>query len=392
MLKHSFPYITLCADLNSQYEGICMSNWGKVTFRKDRNLWGVNGNIQGKRVFISQYPTVLGLVRCESELMAFKLKEAINSDMDKGIFNINRYRVSKPLHLDQYSHTWLKNKEPEISDATNHDYKNSLKNHILPVLGYKFLPDINYDDLKTLLNSINREPKGKKNVMDCLKNLMQDSMKSGYITQMPTWVQYKGRNKITRAPIKSISASDQLKIISNIPLQHRPIFMFMMATGCRPSEARAFRKVDIFSAWIIFAKSFGRGEQLKNVKSEQAKPFPMTAELKQILDKAPKNLTPFIFPNPDTGRPYTKNINRIWNKACDAANVQRINLYNATRHSFACQMLNGGIDKAQVSKLLRHSDPKMIDRYADYEMDTLKESVDNVRRVDFNVDKKTKNQ
>jgi len=52
-------------------------------------------------------------------------------------------------------------------------------------------------------------------------------------------------------------------------------------------------------------------------------------------------------------------------------------------------MLNGGIEEGRVSKLLRHSDPKMIDRYADYEMETLKKSVDNIRRVNFKVDKKT---
>ena len=390
MLKYSPSYITVDADLIYQHKGICMSNWGKVTYVKNRNLWGVTGKLQGKRIFISQYPTVLGLVRCESEAMAYKLKEAINSDMDKGIFNINRYKKSKPHHLKQYSEIWLKNKKFEISEATLHDYNNSLKNHISPILGNKFLVDINHDDLKYLLNSINRKPKGKKNVMDCLKTLMQDAMKSGHITQLPTWVQYKGQNKVTKPPIKAINAEDQLAILSKIPLQHRPIFMFMMATGCRPSEARAFRKIDIGTAWITFAKSFSRGEKLKNVKAEQAKPFPITEELKQIFSEIPKNLSPFVFSNPDTGRPYTKNINRIWNKACDAAKVERINLYNATRHSFACQMLNSGIGKGTVSRLLRHSDPKMIDRYADYEIGTLKKSIDNVRRINFKTTKKNK--
>jgi hypothetical protein len=37
--------------------------------------------------------------------------------------------------------------------------------------------------------------------------------------------------------------------------------------------------------------------------------------------------------------------------------------------------------KGMVSKLLRHSDPRMIDRYGDYEIETLRKSADNVRNL-----------
>jgi integrase len=100
-----------------------------------------------------------------------------------------------------------------------------------------------------------------------------------------------------------------------------------------------------------------------------------------IINGVRKNLTPFVFINPTTKAPYSKNINKIWNKACDAAGVDRIELYKATRHSFACQMLNAGMDKGMVSRLLRHSDPKMVERYGAYELETLGRAVDNVRRL-----------
>lgn len=364
-----------------------MSDWGRVIYNKQRDQWAVEGVWQGKRVYVSQYPSRIGLITCDSKQMAARLKDAINSDIDKGIFDPKRYKHTKPLHVVKYAETWLKLKKEEVSAATHHDYTNSLKNHIIPGIGDKFLPDISHDDLKELLHSIQRGPKGKKNVMDCLKNMMKDAHLSGHIPVMPPWIKFQGKNKITRPPVRSMPVADQLLILAKIPLNHRPIFMFMMATGCRPSEARAFRKQDIGQTNIMFVKSFGRGEQLKNVKAEEAKPFPLTAEVVEILSMAPKNLTTFVFPNPDTSRPYTKNINRIWNAACDAAEVPRVNLYNSTRHSFACQMLNGGIDKGQVSKLLRHSDPKMIERYADYEMETLRKSVDNVRMVNFKKEK-----
>lgn len=174
-----------------------------------------------------------------------------------------------------------------------------------------------------------------------------------------------------------------MRIIEAIPRKHRPIFLFMMGTGCRPSEARALRKKDIQDGKIWFEVAFGRGEELKSVKQEKIGYFPITAEVQQVLDEAPGNLTQWVFINPTTGRPYSKNINKIWNAACDKAGVKRINLYNATRHSFACQMLNAGNSKGLVSQLLRHSDPRMIERYAEYEEDPLRAAVERVRKVDF---------
>jgi integrase len=84
-------------------------------------------------------------------------------------------------------------------------------------------------------------------------------------------------------------------------------------------------------------------------------------------DPTPRAVSEWFFINPDSGRHYSKDINRIWNAACDAAQVPRIRLYNAVRHSFVCQLLNSGVEKARVSRLLRHSDPCMIEKHAFYE-------------------------
>lgn len=193
----------------------------------------------------------------------------------------------------------------------------------------------------------------------------------------------KGKNKVITPPIRYISYADQMRIVEKIPMKHRPIFLFMMATGCRPAEARALRISDIQDGKIWFEVAFGRGEELKTVKQGKAEYFPMTSDIQAIIEEMPRNLTKWVFPNPPTGKPYSKNINKIWNKACDDAGVKRINLYNATRHSFACHALNKGIDKALVSRLLRHSDPRMIERYGKYEEDPLRTAAEKVREFDF---------
>lgn len=367
--------------------------WGKVTYNQRQEAWCVRGRWQGKRIYFSAYETTLGKRVCQTEHEAIQLQMIISNEIAHGIFNPSRYRKAKKLHLKKYSDAWLKEIKDDVSHGTWHGYECAMRLSVVPILGHKFLPDIGHADLKELMRSMaHLSPKTRKNRMGALHALMVDAQRDGHISQLPPWIEFSGKNAVVDPPIKYLSPEAQMRIVASIPLRHRPIFLFMMATGCRPSEARAFRKKDIDwdAGHIMFAKAFGYKGELKEVKQKKAEPFPIHTELKAVLESAPKTLSPWMFPNPDTGRHYSKEINRIWNKACDSAGVKRIGLYPAVRHSYACQLLNLGVDKGKVSRLLRHSDPRMIEKYAYYETATLEKEAGLVTRFgkwDANNDK-----
>jgi len=223
--------------------------------------------------------------------------------------------------------------------------------------------------------------KTKKNVMGCLHTMLMDAQRDGHLGQLPPWIQFKGKNEVVNPEIVYLTVEQQLKILEHIPEHHRPIYLFMMATGCRPSEARALRKDDIFDEYILFRNAFGYKGEIKPVKSKRTEPFPLYHELRYILNSTTKWPIQFVFINPNTRRHYGREINQIWNTACEAAKINRIKLYNAVRHSYACQLLNSGVEKAIVSKLLRHSDPRMIERYGKYEVASLEKAAGVVRRL-----------
>ena len=350
-----------------------MSELGKIRFNKNCDRFYIDLNWQGKRYRLYKY---LGYIPCHDENLATLFLHDIRSEINKGIFNPERYKNRRPLHLKAYAETWLEGLN--VSGATLHDYQNSLKNHILPALGSEFLPDINYDKLRKLQSSIKRSNKGRYNVMGALRKLLRDAHRSGHIPIMPEFPGFKGSDAIIQPDINWINDPDQWTIINHIPAGDRHIFIFMKITGCRPSEARAFRKEDIREDHIVFQKTFGKGEVLKEVKGKKIRVFPRTEALNELFRQMPVNLTTFVFINHATGNPYTKNINRLWNTACDTANVVRVPLYSSTRHSFGCQLLNAGIDKAMVQRLLGHTDPKMTDRYAEYSTSALKIALDNI--------------
>jgi len=349
--------------------------------RHDQWGWWVYVEYQGRRDRIGRY---LGQVKIDSERMAYKCADTINSEIDRGVYRPERWKRKEQIKLtvSGYSESWLDRIEPGISGATIHDYRNSFRNHINPLIGHEFLEELNPSKLVTLQNSIQRAPKGIKNVMDALKHMLRAACDDGYIPKLPSpWPKQTGKLTVIKRKIKWLEPSEQFAILENIRQAHRPIFTFITLTGCRPSEARAFRKVDVEKTQIVFEKTFGRGEELKEVKGKKIMPFPLTESLQELFDSMPRTLSPWMFPNPETGDHYSRFINRIFNRAARRAGID-ISLNEFGRKSFAMQMLNSGeIEKGAVSHLLRHSDPRMIDHYAEYRTAPLKSAIDKVQRL-----------
>ena len=112
-----------------------MADIAKV--RQDKKGYFIFLQWQGERHFISTY---MGLVSFrDNEALAHKAKDAIDSEIDRGIFRPERWktRAKKLYTVEGYSESWLKKIEPELSTATHFDYTNSFKNHINPVFGHE---------------------------------------------------------------------------------------------------------------------------------------------------------------------------------------------------------------------------------------------------------------
>ena len=344
-----------------------MKLWGMIAFNPDRGHWCVRGKWQGKRLYFSQIPTAAGgFLPCKTEDMAKYLQIEISKEMAPGkVFNPARYKPSRPLHVESYSLKWLDLKRPNLDFSTWKGYRAYIVNWINPMLGDKYLPDLNHETIMEFLNGIDRSIKYKKNIYGCLYAMLNDARRSGYISQLPDHVTFS----LPRKKIEWLSRSRQDDILREIPPRHRFIFKFLFLTGVRPSEARALRKKDIDGDHIVIARTFAPGpgkETSKIVKNKREQAIPLYAAVQTLLDEMPITLSPFVFVNPDTGKPYSKNINRdIWNPACMKVLGFIFPLNNAGRHSFANQMLEAGIDIETVSTLLRHSKTSVTkDSYA----------------------------
>ncbi len=148
----------------------------------------------------------------------------------------------------------------------------------------------------------------------------------------------------------------------------------------RPSEARALKckNVDLQNHTVTISATFSGSIYREERKGKKSKfvTIPIHPELYGYISDRVKNNLPeaFIFVNQNTGKPYCENSLRIiWNTVKKEAGIDNsLRLYDATRHSFASNLVNSGSTIYKVSKLLGHSSVKMTEKYAHSNIENLR--------------------
>ncbi|MEW6420074.1 MAG: site-specific integrase [Nitrospirota bacterium] len=181
-------------------------------------------------------------------------------------------------------------------------------------------------------------------------------------------------------PIYWIDKKQQLQILEAVPLNHRPIFEFLIYHPVRPGEARALKVKDVnikdMTIHICRAWSLKSLRPRKNKKPYYL-PLSQKFNLNILRNKLPEA---FLFTN-TFGKSYTDSrLRKIWNRACKKAGI-KIPLYHATRHSIASQAINQGVDLAVISQALGHSSTASTKRYASLKVQRLKSVIDGAQMV-----------
>ena len=185
---------------------------------------------------------------------------------------------------------------------------------------------------------------------------------------------------IEQKPIKWLRQEDQVRLYELIPDKHKPIFAFLILHGCRPSEARALKckNVDVQNHTITICATFSGHVYRERRKGKKSRfvTIPIHQELYGYIAVRVKNNLPeaFVFANPNTGKPYCENSLRlIFAEVRKSAGIgNSLRLYDATRHSFASNLVNSGASIYKVQKLCGHSTVKMTEKYAHSDIESLR--------------------
>lgn len=207
-----------------------------------------------------------------------------------------------------------------------------------------------------------------KNYLDLLKSFLNYCRNDlEVIVSFPSFPDVE----VQEPKFKWVDQEDQIRLFEHISESDKPIFAFLMLHGCRPSEARALKikDVDLRNQTITISATFSGRVYREKRKGKRSKSvvIPVHSEMIEFIASRVCQGLPeaFLFINPRTGKPYSQNrLRKIWDKVRKKAGISKqLRLYDATRHSFASQLIKSGASLLAVSKLLGHSSTKMTERY-----------------------------
>ena len=252
-----------------------------------------------------------------------------------------------------------------------------LRNHLLPVLGHRYLDQIKKDDI-VALHQGRRANGGAPASANRLLILMR------YIFNLALRWETPGvsKNPTKDVPLfeennkreRYLSQEEAQRLYAVIQDSESRMLQFivpmLLLTGARKREVLDARWSD-----------FDMGQQVWRVSiSKSGKPryIPLSggvvhllAALRQEQARWPEKQRdcPWVFPNPDTGKPYVS-IYYAWDTARQRAGLPEVRIHDL-RHTFASYLINAGRSIYEVQRILGHTQIKTTQRYSHLSQDTL---------------------
>jgi integrase len=245
--------------------------------------------------------------------------------------------------------------------------------HIAGFWAKRSIYDVGWDTLRASIAWLRERqlgPKAITNVIACFRVFYRWARR-GHERDLPD-IEFPTVKAGPKRRVQMMPLGDRAGAIACVPERDRGIFI-ALKMGIRPGEARAARvgdydfgsgRLSIYEA----LKGDGAGAPRGDTKTGQPGVYPVSRELREWIEQhaGDRRLQPDspLFPNPNTGNPYSAHrLREIWIAACGAADVEYVPLYRAMKHTSLTALVEDGVAKEDVRALARHRDERTTDRY-----------------------------
>lgn len=320
----------------------------------------------------------------------------ISDDISRGRFEYLRWfpggnkahlfgvaAAGQRLTLRQYYGRWIENKIPPLVKRSAHrNYKAHFVNHLLPLLGDRFLDTLAVGNIRDLLTELVERKKlsvkSAKNILNAsLRAVLRDAVADGYLSRSPFedlpanfWPQSVRPDPDPFCEAERDEITDYLFSKFSRKWMAGAVFCYAQFwAGTRPSEmtARRWRDLDQRSGRLSITSSRTEGEEGAPKTAGSRRSIDLLPRvLEYVLALKPLRAQPedYIFTD-QRGNPinHWKFGEQHFQGALTALEIRHRDFY-CTRHTFISVMLAHGENLKQLADYVGNSPYMISTRYA----------------------------
>ena len=318
------------------------------------------------------------------------VQETVSREIETGKFRQDFWRNARENRFlwENYLKAYLAAEREranagKISKAT-YDKRRSLIGHLMAAFVGESLRDVTPGMVDDFCNKrLPLSPKTQHDLLAELQRILTRAWQRNDI-EKPLYVH---QVTVPKRKPKWMDTDQQDEVLTYVPVEDRPIILFIMDTGCRPGEACAltWEHVDLAKMEITLAQTLSRRQINATTKQRKDNPLPIMENswFEDYLRKIPRGLPDQpVFKNPQAHRAknpkgfYTSDyLNKVWKKALETAGFPPFRLNWAGRNSWGNQSLRAGMDTKLIARQFGHSDDRYVKVYVDTDTDVLRKAI-----------------
>jgi site-specific recombinase XerD len=164
-------------------------------------------------------------------------------------------------------------------------------------------------------------------------------------------------------------------------IKHKAILMTIYSGGLRVSEAARLMPEDLDRQRMLIHIHGSKGRKDRYTK--------LSEKALKVLDEYMARYRPgkWIFEGAKAGRHLSRRtIEKIFDQACEKAEIQKDVSVHDLRHSFATHLLEGGVDLRYIQELLGHASSKTTEIYTHVSTKNLSKIISPLDNLDIKED------
>ena len=304
---------------------------------------------------------------------------------------------AKELSFSAYSEHWwvwdscayIKGKlarstseRPSISHRHADDCRAILLNHLLPYFGRYWLSSISPKMLEEFMFSLRDKglsPKRVNNILSCLRVMLSEAQRLGYIQKnpfdvvRPLAIESQERGILTIEEVRKLFDPANIEPIWKGHLLHRVVNLTAASTGMRQGEILAVRDESIHDGYIHVAHSWGK-YGLGPTKSKQKRDVPVPSKVMEAI-KPFTGTGGYVFSftrgkTPATGNRVTKQLYETLERAgVSWEERKRRGICFHSWRAFFNTVMRGRVSDVKLRKVTGHVTVAMTELYTRYNLE-----------------------